>query len=37
MPQIDWNALWEWGKNLLGVLAAAGVVIDLSPDRKSVV
>lgn len=34
MLQIDWNALWEWGKNLLGVLAAAGVVIDLSPHIK---
>ena len=19
MPQIEWNALWEWGKNLLGL------------------
>lgn len=34
MLQIDWNALWEWGKNLLGLLAAAGIVIDLTPHIK---
>ena len=34
MPQIEWNALWEWGKNLLGLLAAAGIVIDLTPHIK---
>lgn len=34
MPQIDWNALWEQVKSLLGVLAAAGIVIDLTPGIK---
>ena len=30
MTQIDWNLLWEQVKSLLGVLAAAGIVIDIS-------
>lgn len=32
--QIDWNLLWEQAKSLLGVLAAAGIVIDLTPGIK---
>ena len=34
MTQIDWNLLWEQVKSLLGVLAAAGIVIDMTPGIK---
>lgn len=34
MTQIDWNLLWEQVKSLLGVLAAAGIVIDMTPEIK---
>lgn len=34
MPQIEWNLLWEQGKSLLGLLAAAGIIIDMTPGIK---
>lgn len=34
MTQIDWNLLWEQVKSLLGVLAAAGIVIDMTPEIR---
>ena len=30
MPQIEWNALWEWGKNLLGLLAACCALVFIA-------
>lgn len=34
VTQIDWNVLWEQAKSLLGVLAAVGIVVDLTPGIK---
>lgn len=34
MLEVDWGLLWDHAQKLLGVLAAAGIAIDMTPGIK---